>query len=83
MRIESASAGTFYLQFHNATTTGAIAVGTIQGLGYTVSGVGDEFVVALEAPISFSAGIAWALSTTKNTYTAAAGKVVFVEGIWE
>lgn len=81
-RVEGVSIGTYYLQIHDAASTGAISAGTIKGLGYEISGSGDEFVVQFAAPISFTTGISWAISSTKNTYTASAS-TAFVEGIWE
>lgn len=81
-RVEGVSNGTYYLQIHDAASTGAISAGTIKGLGYEIGGSGDEFVVQFAAPISFTTGISWAISSTKNTYTASAS-TAFVEGIWE
>ncbi len=81
-RVEGVSIGTYYLQIHDAASTGAISAGTIKGLGYEIGGSGDEFVVQFAAPISFTTGISWAISSTKNTYTASAS-TAFVEGIWE
>ena len=83
LRVEHASTGTQYLQLHDAASTGAIAAGTIRGLGYELVGSGDELVIEFDPPLSFMTGISWALSTTKNTYTAAAGKAAFVEARWE
>jgi hypothetical protein len=84
LRVEGASAGTYYLQLHDAANTGAIGAGTIHGLGYQISGAGDELLLDFStAPHSFANGISYALSTTKNTYNAAAGKTVFVEAGWE
>lgn len=81
-RVEGVSNGTYYLQIHDAASTGAISAGTIKGLGYEIGGSGDEFVVQFAAPISFTTGISWAISSTKNTYTASVS-TAFVEGIWE
>jgi hypothetical protein len=83
LRVEHASTGTQYLQLHDAASTGTIAAGTIRGLGYELVGSGDELVIEFDPPLSFTTGISWALSTTKNTYTAAAGKAAFVEARWE
>jgi hypothetical protein len=81
-RVEGVSNGTYYLQLHDAASTGAISAGTIKGLGYEIGGSGDEFAVQFAAPISFASGISWAISSTKNTYTASAS-TAFVEGVWE
>lgn len=81
-RVEGVSNGTYYLQLHDAASTGAISAGTIKGLGYEIGGSGDELVVQFAAPISFAAGISWAISSTKNTYTASAS-TAFADGVWE
>lgn len=83
IRVEHASTGTQYLQLHDVASTGAIAAGTIRGLGYELSGSGDEYEISFGPPLSFTVGITWALSSTKNSYTAAAGKAAFVEAQWE
>lgn len=84
LRVEGVSTGTYYLQLHNTASTGAIGAGTIKGLGVQISGAGDEQILNFaDAPRSFSTGITYALSTTKNTYTAAAGKTVYVEAGWD
>jgi hypothetical protein len=82
-RVRGAAAGTYYLQWHNVASTGGILSATQQGLGFEVSGVGDDFSYLFPAPITFTTGITWALSTAIASYTAAAGKTVYVDPIWE
>lgn len=82
-RVRGAAAGTYYLQWHDVASTGGLASGTQRGLGFEVSGAGDDVAYSFPQPISFTTGITWALSTAIDSYTAAAGKTVYVDPVWE
>lgn len=82
-RVRGAAAGTYFLQWHDVVSTAGLANATQRGLGFEVSGAGDDFSYTFPKPISFSAGITWALSTAIDSYTAAAGKTVYVDPTWE
>jgi hypothetical protein len=82
-RVRGVAAGTYFLQWHDVASTGALAIGTQRGLGFEIAGAGDDFAFTFPSPISFAIGITWALSTTVNSYAAAAGKTAYVDPVWE
>lgn len=78
------TAGTEYLQFHDATSLAAISNATMVGFGYALVGANSEILLDFRnAPLAFSNRIIWALSTAQLTYTAAAGDLAAVFAQWE
>ena len=75
--------GTEYVQLHDAANLASISSSTMVGFGYTLAGANSEVTIDLRnAPIGFTNRIIWALSSTRLTYTAAAGDLAAVFAQW-
>lgn len=77
------TSGTEYVQLHDAADLGSISSSTMVGYGYALAGANSEVSLDFRnAPLAFSNRIIWALSSTRLTYTAAAGDLAAVFAQW-